>query len=252
MLAPALAFRRMLRRYVPAFLIFAELASQSLVAQTHPTPTLEIHIGIPVWTNGCLDLTVERVNTSSQTIYLPQWEGLLILLSTKRMHDDPSKTDEDVWLPIYGLSDNVSFDAQPVAAGSRATNRLCLPGTSAVVNPQKETRRQITVRGHLQIVAGYFSTEEDWRAYKTQREQMLGLPHEKWPTNLLRPWEVSSEILLPCSPTTECGASCNASPLITEGEQAVVPDVYRLRKDWNDRGEALGETLDRLYPACGR
>jgi hypothetical protein len=241
----------MVRPYALAILILLGQC-RGLIAQTHTSPMLEIHINAPKWANGCLDLTIERVNTSSQSIYLPEWEGLLILLSTKRIHDDhdPNKKDEDVWLPIRGLSDIVTFDAQPLAAGSGTIDHFCLPETSAVVNRQRETRRQVAVRGRIRIVGGYFPTEEEWRAYKAQREQMLDLPHEKWPTALLRPREASSEMLLPCLPQSECVADCRASPLISEGEQIIVPDVYEFHKDWNDRGKTLAVALDRLYSAC--
>jgi hypothetical protein len=48
---------------------------QSLVAQAHKAPMLEIRVDSPKWVNGCLDLTIERVNVSTQTIYIPDWEG---------------------------------------------------------------------------------------------------------------------------------------------------------------------------------
>jgi len=54
---------------------------------------LEIHVDTPKWVNGCLDLTVERVNISAQTLYLPEWDGVIFSLSTKLIHNDPSKKE---------------------------------------------------------------------------------------------------------------------------------------------------------------
>ena len=215
---------------------------ESLVAQAHTAPMLEIHVNTPKWVSGCLDLTVERANTSLQTIYLPEWEGVYFLLSTRLIHNDPSKKDEDVWLPIYGLSDIVTFDAHPLAAGSKATDHFCLPETSAVVNQQKKTRRQVVVRGHAKIVASYFPTEEAWRTNKAEQEK-------HWPT-LWRSPAGSLEIPLPCLPQSECIADCKTPPPITEGERVEIPDVFEFQKDWNERGKTLADTLYGQYSAC--
>ena len=66
---------------------------QGLIAQAHAAPMLEIHVDTPKWVNGCLDLTVERVNISAQTLYLPEWDGVIFSLSTKLIHNDPSKKE---------------------------------------------------------------------------------------------------------------------------------------------------------------
>ena len=210
---------------------------------------LEIHINTPKWADGCLALTVERVNTSPQTIYIFERGGLLILLSAKRIHDDPKKKPADVWLPIYGLSDIATFDADPLAPGSRTIDHLCLPETFAVVSQEKKTRRQVAVRVQVQIVEYYFPTEGDWRASEAQREQMLHQP-DKRPTTLRRTQNTALEMLLPCLPRSACAAECTTPPLIVESEKTIVPDVYQLDKDWNDRGTMLAETLDQTHSAC--
>jgi len=230
------------RRHALATLAILFSLWHAFVAQGQTAPLLEIHTTTPKWANGCLDLTVERLNTSSQTIYLPEWEGVLFLLSTKRIHNDPSKKDDGVLLPVYGLSDIVSFDAHPLAAGSKITDHFCLPETSAVVNEQRKTRRQVAVRGHVKIVASYFPNEEDWRAKKAEKEK-------QWPTAWPPP-AASLEIVVPCSPQPQCATYCKAPPLITEGERVVVPDIFAFHKDWNERGKTLAETLSRQYPAC--
>jgi len=203
---------------------------------------LKIHVDTPKWVNGCLDLTVERINISAQTLYLPEWEGMIFSLSTRLTHDDPSKKDQEAWQEFYGLSDMVHLDVHQLAAGSETTVHFCLPETFAVVNQQGKTRRQVAVRGRLKIVASYFASEEDWRAYKVENEK-------PWPTPLRSP-SASLELLLPCSPQSECIADCTTPPLITEGERVVVPDVFQFYKDWNERGKALADTLYRKYSAC--
>lgn len=215
---------------------------QSLVPQTHTAPMLEIRVDTPKWVNGCLDLTVERANISAQTLYLPEWEGVIFSLSTKLTHDDPSKKDQEVWREFYGLSDIISLDAYQLAAGSKTTDHYCLPGTFAVVSQQGKTRRQVAVRGRLKIVVGYFESEEDWRAYKAANEK-------GWPTPRRSP-SASWETLLPCSSQSGCTAECTTPPPITEGERVVVPDVFQFDKDWNERGKALADTLSRKYSAC--
>jgi hypothetical protein len=215
---------------------------QGLIAQAHAAPMLEIHVDTPKWVNGCLDLTVERVNISAQTLYLPEWEGVIFSLSTKLIHNDPSKKDQEIWEEFYGLSDIVYLDTYQLAAGSKTTDHFCLPETFAVVNQQGKTRRQVAVRGRLKIVASYFASEEDWRAYKAANEK-------PWPTSWRSP-SASLEIPLPWSPQSEGTADCTASPPITEGERFVVPDVFQFYEDWNERGKALADTLSRKYSAC--
>jgi hypothetical protein len=232
----------MARRDALAILAILLSHCHSLVAQAQTTPMLEIRVTTPRWVNGCLDLTVERVNTSAQTIYLPEWEAVLFLLSTRLIHDDPSKKDFDVWLPIYGLSDIVSYDAHPFAAGSKTADHFCLPETSAVVNEQRKTRRQVEVRGDIKVVASYFPTEEDWKAKKTEKEK-------EWPTAWPPP-AAMLEIVVPCSPQSQCATECKAPPPITEGEKVVVPDIFEFHKDWNERGKMLADTLSRQYSAC--
>jgi hypothetical protein len=215
---------------------------QGLVAQAHTAPMLDIHADTPKWVNGCLDLTVERVNISAQTLYLPEWDAVIFSLSTRLIHDDPRKKDQEIWLEFYGRSDIVYLDAYQLAAGSKTTDHFCLPETFAVVNQQGKTRRQVAVRGRLKIVAGYFASEKDSRLYKAENEQRFATP---W-----RSPSASLEIPLPCSPQSECTAECTTPPPTTEGERIVVPDVFQFYKDWNERGKALADTLSQKYPAC--
>lgn len=227
-----------------AFVTLAILLGQwqGLVAQAPTTPMLEIRVDSPKWVNGCLDLTIERVNVSKQTIYIPDWEGVVFFLSTKMIHNDPSGKDAELWLPFYGLSDIVTYDAHQLAAASKTTDHFCLPETFAVVNQQEKTRRQVAVRGHVKIVASYFPTEEDWRTNKAEQEK-------HWPT-LWRSPSALLEILLPCSSQPDCISDCPTPPPITEGERVVIPDVYQFYRDWNDRGKTLADALYRKYSAC--
>ena len=215
---------------------------QTLVAQAHTAPMLEIHVDTPKWVNGCLDLMVERVNISAQPLYLPEWDEVIFSLSAKLIHDDPSKKDQEFWQEFYGLSDIVYLDAHQLAAGSKTTDHFCLPETFAVVNQQGKTRRQVAVRGRLKIVASYFASEEDSGVYKAENEKRMATP---W-----RSPSASLEIPLLCLLQSECTADCTTPPPITEGERFVVPDVFQFHKDWNERGEALADTLSRKYSAC--
>ena len=208
--------------------------------QPTTAPMLEIHVNTSKWVNGCLELTIERVNTSSQAIYIPEWEGTLFFLSTNLIHNNTSKKNEDVWLPIYGLSDMVNFDAHPLGAGAKITDHFCLPETSAVVNEQRKTRRQVALRGHVKIVASYFPNQEDWKSKKAEKETQLPTP---WP-----PPSASLLIGVPCSPQSQCATDCKAPPVIMEGERTVIPDVYEFHKNWNDRGKTLADALSRQYP----
>lgn len=203
---------------------------------------LEIRVDTPKWVNGCLDLTVERANVSAQTLYLPEWDGVIFSLATKLVHNDLSKKDQEIWQDFSGLSDIVYPNADSLATGSKTADHFCLPETFAVVNQQARTRRQVPVLGRLKIVAGYFASEDDWRAYKAENEK-------HWPTPRRSP-SASLEIPVPCSRQSECIAPCTIPPPITEGERYVVPDVFEFRKEWNERGKALADTLSQKYPAC--
>lgn len=228
---------------------------QSLAAQAHPAPMLEIHADTPTWMNGCLNLTVERINVSKQTIYLPDWDRIVFFLSTNLTHHDPSRKNEEFWLVFYGISDIVSFDANQLAAGSKTTDHFCLPDKFAVVNQREKTRRQIEVRGHVKIVASYFPTEEEWRKNKAEEEQQFSTqwrpPLEKHrPGTGWFPLQASVEILVPCLPQSECIADCRIPPPVTDAEFVAVPDVFRSRKDWNDLGKTVTDALYGEYSAC--
>jgi len=217
---------------------------------------LEIQVNTPKWVKGCLGLTVDRINISAQTLYLPVWEGVIFSLSTKMIHNDPSKKDQEmIWQGFYGLSDIVYLDAYQLAAGSKTTDHICLPETFAVVNQRGKTRRQVAVRGRLKIVASYFPTEAAWRNNKAEEEEQFSTrwhpPLEKHrPGTGWRPLQASLEIPLPCSPQSECPADCTTPPPITDGEFFAVPDVFQFHKDWNERGKALADTLSRKDSAC--
>lgn len=228
--------------WIVLFTLWFLLGQSQALAQDHTAPKLEIHVNTPKWVNGCLDLAVERVNISTQTIYVPQWAGVAFLLATKLVHSDSSRKDEESWLPFYGVSDIVYRDAQQIAAGSKATDHFCLPETAAVANQQEKTWRQVAVRGHVRIVASYFPTEEDWKTNEAEWER-----HS--PT-LWRSPSASLDIPLPCLPQSECAADCTTPPPIIEGESCPIPDVFQFDRDWNKRGKTLGEALNRKYSAC--
>jgi hypothetical protein len=229
-------------RYAFATLAILFIQSHTFAAQTPASQMLEIHVNTPTWLNGCLDLTIERVNVSSQTIYLSDWDSFSFSLSARQIHNDRKNEDRDVWLLFYGPNDRVDPDAREFPAGSRTTDHFCLPETFSVVNKQQKTRRQVEVRGRVKIAASYFPTEEEWKASRAEQEKHMPTP---W-----RSPSASVEMIVPCLPQSECVMNCKTAVPIIEGESIVVPDVFRSYKDWNDRGNALSITLDLQHPPC--
>jgi hypothetical protein len=136
----------------------------------HP---LEIQITKPLqWQNGCLLVSMDRVNRSKGTLFLPLM-GLYISSSAIEVGEDARNSGEPEWMVIYGLSDIIDWDATPIAAGERVHDEHCLSPSVAVVNLDKKTHRQIPLRGTLKIDASYFLTESDWRENKSMHEEML-------------------------------------------------------------------------------
>jgi len=147
--------------------------------QAPPTSMLGVRIvAAPRWVNGCLQLTVERVNITSKPIYVPN-RGLFAWSSTKLLQTSSKTEAKNRWVLIHGGSDVADFEANFLPAHASIKDALFLPQTFAVVDMRRETRRQIVVRGLLKIEALYFRTEEEWTTNKTQHEEMFRLPLSK-------------------------------------------------------------------------
>lgn len=238
------------------FRVFVVLTVQIAVAQaqeSHATnhqsaPPLEIRITKPLqWEGDCLHVSFQRVNRSAAPLFLPV-QGLDIASSFKLSSSAPGNGDGEKWLIVNGGSEIVILDAKTLAPGASLSDDYCIGLNLAVVNHQKKTRRQVSLRGKLRIYTRYFLTEQDWLTHKSQRQQMFRTPPNKWP-KVLQPQVTTVEIRIPC-PKANCSAECDEPPPILEGENIVIPDVARTIPDWNERGEKINEELARRLPSC--
>jgi hypothetical protein len=126
----------------------------------------------------------------------------------------------------------------------------CL-GPIAVVNWKKETKRLVFPRGKVRITAYYFWSDADALAYKAQPEKMFIPNGSRVPSrnaNSIEPSFVNVDVPIPCQ-AVDCTVTCNALPLILDGEYQIVPDIYD-RKDWNERGQAINDQLARKSPCA--
>ncbi len=221
-------------------------ATQELAQQPQP---LEIQVLRPVqWVNGCLSVTVDRLNRSAAALYLPE-RGLYIASSAKVVRMNESEmTGEETWLPLYGPADMVSWDATPLAPGATQREEHCLLPSVAVVSMKRQTDRRVPVRGRLKILAYYFLSKEDWLESKSQHEEIHRIPpDQREKVSRVDPHSVMIEALIPCY-GAGCSPGCDNPPLIFEDEKISVP--YVPLKDWIARGRAIDEDLARKSPSC--
>jgi hypothetical protein len=219
---------------------------QSQEGISHP---LEIRVFNPLrWEKGCLNVSVERVNRSSAPLFLPVM-GLNVSTSVNQSGDKARRSEEQEWINVYGTSDLVSWDATPIAPGSTVRDEHCLAPSVAVVHLQKKTRREIPLRGKLKIDAYYFLTEKDWLKNKSQREEMTSMPSkQRKKVARQEPQSITIILTIPCHEGT-CISGCSIPPLIIQGENRVVPDVFD-SPDWERRGRAVSEQLEHKSPSC--
>jgi hypothetical protein len=203
----------------------------------------------PQWKDDCLSVSLDRTNRSSLTRFLPV-KGLYVDSSVNEIEDDADKKPEQGWRNAYGLSDLGDWGATAIAPGKTVHDELCLFSTIVVVNLERQTRREIPLRGRLKIDAYYFLTEEDWQKNKSQKEEMLRTPaNQRRETDILYPRVVTLFTAIPCR-EDGCPSRCDDPPPILHGENRVVPDVFDFEPDWKARGKTVGEKLARKYPPC--
>ncbi len=203
----------------------------------------------PRWVNGCLDVSMDRTNQSPQTIYIPQM-GLQISTSAREVSEDTGERRGLTWISVYGVSDIVDWEAQPLAPGAAIHDNECLGPSIRIANLKKKTRRDIPLRGMLRIDASYFLTEEDWKKNESQHEEMLRTPPAQWNTIVIKnPIDVRIDVKIPCR-GADCASHCDAPPLILPGEGRVFPDVWYNAPSMNARGKAVSEELAERYPGC--
>ena len=219
-------------------------------AQEKVPEPLEIRLAKPPqWKDGCLSVSLDRTNHSPLPRFLPV-KGLYIYSSASEVGDDADKDPEHGWRNVYGLSDLGDWGATAIAPGTTVHDEFCLGSTIPVVSLERQTRREIPLRGRLKIDAYYFLTEEDWQKNKSQKEEMLRTPARQWrQTDLLYPQVVTIFTAIPC-PEGECTSTCDHPPLVLHGENRVVPDVFDFHPDWKARGKAIGDELARNSPPC--
>ncbi|HKF52583.1 MAG TPA: hypothetical protein VKB26_09740 [Candidatus Acidoferrales bacterium] len=199
------------------------------------------------WENGCLSVSLDRINNSSSSLFLPD-TGLEISGSVNEVADGTGKKSKREWLNFYGATDIVSWGATAIAPGGIVHGEYCLSPKMPVVNLKGQTRREIALRGTLRVDAYYFLTEGDWKKSKAEHEQMLRTPPQQWKTiKLETPQVVTIFTRIPCQ--MACSAGCDNPPPIVVGENRIVPDV-RGPHDWNIRGKTVDDELARKFPAC--
>jgi len=217
-----------------------------------PTP-LEVRVTAPPrWENGCLLVTLDRMNHSSVPVFLTKMGPYFyVALDVSRGEAKTSQAIE--WVNVYGDSDIRSLEADSLAPGATVHNEFCLGPTIWVVNLKKETRREIPIRGKLRVDVSYFPTEEFWKRNKQwyidppaylERD---GKPND--PPGDIAPKRSRIFVAIPCSDTT-CKPGCTRPPMGLPGEVRPVPDVYFITPEWNDRGRLVTDELARKFPPC--
>lgn len=233
------------------FLVFPghfSIPAQTEQSQQQTQEPFEVRLtNPPEWANGCLNVSLDR--HSSQPLVVPNSMGLYISMSVKEIADQPStEGPKEEWINVYGAADILDWDSTRIAAGATIHEEHCFRPEIAVLNLHKQTRRMIPLRGRLRIDAYYFLTDADALAYKTYHE---GGPPPRAPWNQLvgAPNPLVSTILvpIPCL-RPQCSPACAEPPLIVHGENRGVPDFSNA--DWEARGRALGDVLERESPAC--
>jgi hypothetical protein len=219
------------------------------IGSHQPSPPFQIQVSKPLqWVGDCLSVTVDRLNLSVAPLYLPQ-RGLYIALLAKTARINNSEmTGGEAWLPLYGPTDMVSWDATSLAPGATQREEHCLKPSVHVLSMKRETDRQLPVRGRLKILAYYFLSEEEWLKHKAQRGGLDHVPADQSEkVSLVDPHWVIIETLIPCH-GDGCAQGCDNPPLILEDEKVTVP--YVPLKDWIDRGRAIDKGLANKFPPC--
>jgi hypothetical protein len=237
----------------PAFVVTIFLATAALAnvwhSQNQSSPPLEVRLTSPPrWEKGCLLVSLDRINRSSSPIYLTTMGPYFyVALSVS-----PNGSEEALnWVNVYGVSDLKSLDAVPLLPASTVHNEFCLAPTIWVVDREKQTHREIPVRGKLRIDASFFPSEAAWRANKESYSKNATPPlRPDAPVNVPEPDWSRIFAAIPCPPNSDCAGSCEQSPAGLQGESRAVPDVYGLDPEWNVRGRLLTEELNGKFPGC--
>jgi hypothetical protein len=210
------------------------------------SPSLEIHISPLRWENNCLLVGLDLINQSNVPVFLTVM-GPYFDVALDVSKDDSSNHDVLEWVNVWGVSDILSWDAEPLAPNSPSHKNFCIGEKVWVVNQKKETRREIPVRGKMRVSVSYFPTEDVWKKNKTWHYEHQLNPWN--PPEDIAPMSSTVTFDVPC-PNATCKQDCGRPPLGFQGEGRAVPDVFFIDPDWNRRGEALTNELNRKYPLC--
>jgi hypothetical protein len=229
-----------------------------VVAQTGPNDlavkesqhSLEIRLTrLLKWENGCLEVSIDRQNRSTAPIFLP-FNGLFIESSVRELTDDPAKGLSEKWRTAYGASDIIFHDVIRLGPGESRHDDYCVGPTIAVVSMQRKSRREVPLRGRLQIYALCYPPEQDWEISKAQREEMARTPPAKWKNaDRQRAQSTMLEVSIPCF-RAGCAAECADPPVVLEDEAVWVPDITYNDEAYITRGRGLDEELAKKFPQC--
>jgi hypothetical protein len=214
-------------------------------ARTQESPQLfkaELTVA-PEWQDGCLKLSIDRVNGSSSTIFLPPYAEIVVYSSVMRWANTSAKHGEEGWVVAYGAGDIIAFEASALAPGETRHKDICLRGTIAVVDLKEETRREIPMRGKLRIDASYFPNEQDWLAYKAEHEELTRAGSGIWPRKST-PRITTLIVTVPCV-APRCVPPCDGPPVVLNDEAPTVPDILHFSSSASDRGRAVTSELSK-------
>jgi hypothetical protein len=199
---------------------------------------LEIRVTEPIrWENGCLRVHIDRINRSAELLFLPV-NGLFIESSVLELTDDIPKGQKEAWRTAYGASDIISYDLIRLSSGEFKRDDYCVGPRIPLLSRERESRREVPMRGKLQVYAVYYPAQHGWLTSKAQGE-----------ADRQRATSTTLELSIPC-PEAGCAAECTRPPVILEDEKIWVPDVTRWDKAYITRGRALNEELARKFQQC--
>jgi hypothetical protein len=213
---------------------------QNVQSQQESHVPLEIRLSEPLrWENGCLVTSLDRINRSSSSLFLPNM-GPYFDIALDVSGDGSQSGDELAWVNIFGIVDMRDTSRESVAPGALVHNAFCFGPTVWVSTMTRHTRREISVRGKMRISVLYFLSEEDSKRYhKFGEVGPLGRP-QQWIT-------IFADI--PC-PKSTCESDCNKPPIGIRGEVRMVPDAGQFFPEILANGEELTNELSRKFPPC--
>jgi hypothetical protein len=226
--------------FAVALLLSAAFLSLPLVAPPQhqvdlPTFPLELRvIDVPQWKGGCLSITFEEINRSSDPLWLTEMGPYFNLaLDVSRDETSPQQLE---WVNISGISDIRTHEVQLLSPSAVVRRVACLPPTFWIANWNIETHREISVRGLLQIQIFFLQSADEAKRF---REFATG-PAESIASN------ATLTVGIPCRLDDPCRADCAKPPRGITGENRMVPDIA----SYDEGGLKLSAQLARKGTDC--